>query len=321
MNPEPEGIAAAALPLSASAPGKCIVFGEHAVVHGGPELLFALDLRTHLVLRASAATTVNGRTETAEANPYLKEALRRFAPPVPGLGLTAISRLPRGSGLGSSAAFVAALAAGLSALRGGVDRASLAQRAFEIERGAQGVGSPGDTSAAVAGGFLALNTVHGTPLWEVTAGAETWTVRRVPDPGWNWVVAYSKVPHDTGRAVRSVSERLHRPDGPALLGRFRDVAEAGIAALIAEDRAAVGRSLAENERLLEEVGVANDRLRTLLGVAAEESAGAKITGAGMGGSIVALPEPGAESRVRQRLERAGAEAFVVRPSADGARLL
>jgi mevalonate kinase len=321
MSEPSDGVPGARLPLSASAPGKCILFGEHAVVHGGPEVLFALDLRTQIVFRSSEFPTLNGMALPAARNAYVTEALAQCPPPGASVALTTVSRVPRAAGLGSSAALVAALATGLAALRGGVDRPSLAQRAFEIERGAQGVGSPGDTSAAVAGGFLALNTARGTPLWEVTDADQSWTVRRVTDPNWSWLVADTRVPRGTGPAVRRVGERLAAPDGPKLLARFREVAESGLAALEAEDRVATGACLNENQVLLREIGVSHPRLEALLQVAAPTCDGAKLTGAGMGGSIVALPRPGKEILTAQRLRQAGGDAYVVRPTTDGARLL
>jgi mevalonate kinase len=316
-----ESVPSSRLPMSASAPGKCILFGEHAVVHGGPEVLFALDLRTQVVFRSAESAQLNGVTLTSAKNPYVTEALAELSPPGASVALTTVSRVPRAAGLGSSAALVAALATGLSSLRGGVDRPSLAQRAFQIERGAQGVGSPGDTSAAVAGGFLALNTSRGTPLWEVTDLERSWTVRRVVDPNWTWIVADTRVPRGTGPAVRKVGERLAAPDGPDLLDRFRVVAEAGLAAIEAEDRVAAGECLTKNQVLLRELGVSHPRLEALLEVAAATCDGAKLTGAGMGGSIVALPRPGKEILTAKRLREAGGNAFVVRPSSDGARLL
>jgi mevalonate kinase len=316
-----DGIPAARLPLSSSAPGKCIVFGEHSVVHGGPELLFALDLRTQIVLRRSAVTLLNGEEKPAAGNPFLAHALADLRSPGEPIDITAVSRVPRAAGLGSSAAFVAALAAGLSALSGGIDRPTLAQRAFAIERGAQGVGSPGDTSAAVAGGFLALNTRAGTPLWEVAGEERSWTVRRVVDPHWGWVVASSGVPRSTAAAVNAVADRLARPDGPALLARFRQVADAGIGAVEDEDRVATGRCLRENQELLREVGVSHPKLEKLLEAVRDSSEGEKLTGAGCGGSIVALPKPGREMEAVRRIRQAGGVPFVVVPSTDGARLL
>ncbi len=312
------------LPVAARAPGKCILFGEHAVVHGGPELLLGIDLYTQVAVRGSDRLRLNGHPESAAGHAYLGTAIRELWSGEPPVDVHAVSRIPRASGLGSSAAFIAALAAALGAARGGVRRDELAQRSFSVERGSQGVGSPGDTSAAVAGGYLSVNSrgpASGPELWTVRAGDRRWTVRRVPDPGWVWVVAYSGIPKDTGPRVRAVGERLTGPDGPELLERFARVADAGERALLAEDREETARQLAENHRLLQAVGVSHPRLEALLEAARPASLGAKVTGAGGGGSIVALPVPGQETDLLRRLARAGAAAFAVRPASTGAELV
>ncbi|MEM0129220.1 MAG: hypothetical protein QXG65_03545 [Thermoplasmata archaeon] len=315
-------IPAASLPLSARAPGKCIVFGEHGVVHGTPELVFAIDLETQVLLRATDRWSLNGDAAAAETHPYLRAAVARFAGRAPTAGIRAVSRIPRSAGLGSSAAFVAALAAALGALGGGIDRTALADAAFAVERDAQGVGSPGDTSASVAGGFVTINGPPGAPLlWTIERDGRRWEVRRAPDPAWTWIVAYSGIPRSTATAVESVSRRLGAPDGPELLRRFRQVAEEGLRAIAAEDRTATGRAMQENHALLETVGVGHPRLTALRKAVAECSAGAKLTGAGAGGSIVVLPKEGREAECVRRLARAGALAFAVRPSGHGAGLI
>ncbi|HLY76918.1 MAG TPA: hypothetical protein VKT21_03440, partial [Thermoplasmata archaeon] len=187
-------IPARALPVVARAPGKCILFGEHAVVRGQPEVLLAVDLYTQVAIQPSPEWRLNGHTGAVAGHRYLQAALHELWANGSPLDVTVVSRIPKASGMGSSAAFVAALTAAIGAAQGGLDRASLAQRAFTIERAAQGVGSPGDTSAATAGGYLTLNTdvaAVGNPLWSVAAGTERWTIRRITDPGWVWVVAYS----------------------------------------------------------------------------------------------------------------------------------
>jgi mevalonate kinase len=309
------------VPVAARAPGKCIVFGEHGVVHGTPELVFALDLETQVYVQPSPTTQLNHDPNAARTNPYFGRALDTLWAGGRPVEVRSVSRIPRSAGLGSSAAFVAAIAAALGAATGGIDRATLAQRAFAIERGAQGVGSPGDTTAVVGGGFLTLNAAGGDPLWTVEDGAKTWEIRRVTDPGWTWVVAHSGIPRATGDAVRAVGERLAKSDGPALLDQFRQVATDGIAAVAHADAAATGELMQRNQELLREVGVSHPRLEALLTAAAPASLGAKLTGAGAGGSIVALPQPGKEVELVRRLARAGGVPFAVRPVSDGARLL
>jgi len=315
-------IPARSLPVSARAPGKCIVFGEHAVVRGAPELSLAIDLHTQVVVAPSDVLRLNGDAAAVAENPYLEPSLAAARGRSGAIDVRSVSRLPRAAGLGSSAAFVAALGAALGAAEGGIERAALAQRCFEVERAAQGVGSPGDTTTSVGGGYVALNAGAGAGplLWTIAAGTERWEVRRAPDPGWVWVVAYSGIRRSTAEAVRAVTARLERPDGPALLARFAEVARAGIAAVAAGDREAAGRQMVANQELLREVGVSHPRLEALLEAAAPAALGAKLTGAGRGGSIVVLPVPGREVELVRRLARAGAVPFPVR-AAPGVTLV
>ncbi len=318
LGPIPSG----SLPLSAQAPGKCIVFGEHAVVHGAPELLFAIDLSTQVVVRRADRWSLNGDPDAGDRHPYFRSVIQSPWAGAQPVDVRAVSRIPRGAGLGSSAALSAALTGALSAASGGIDRPTLAQRSFDVERGAQGVGSPGDTSAAVAGGFLTVNGAsQGQPLWTVRAGDLSWQVRRVADPGWVWVVAHSGIPRATGDAVRAVGARLAHPDGPALLAEFGRVATEGTRAVIGGDRRTVAELMNRNQELLREVGVSHPRLEALLDASRPAAEGAKLTGAGAGGSIVALPRPGAETELVRRLARAGGLPFVVRPAPKGVSLV
>ncbi len=310
-------------PSSARAPGKCILFGEHAVVRGAPELVLAIDLETQVVVRTAERTQLNADPGALETNRYFHEALAAAGALAAGWDVRSVSRVPRAAGLGSSAAFVTAFSLALRGdAAGALDRPELAQRSFDVERAAQGVGSPGDTSTSVAGGYVTLNAgpEGGEPLWTVRAGPERWEVRRATDPGWAWVVAYSGLPRSTAEAVKAVAVRLEQPDGRSLLEEFAGVARDGIDAVRREDPEAVGRLLGRNQRLLREVGVSHPRIEALLDAAAPAVLGAKLTGAGRGGSIVALPVPGREVELVRRLARAGAVAYTVRPSAGVERV-
>ncbi|HEY1197444.1 MAG TPA: mevalonate kinase [Thermoplasmata archaeon] len=321
MNEELPPIPARGLPLSARAPGKCIVFGEHAVVHGAPELVFAIDLMTQVFVTAGETTRLNADAEASQRNAYFRSALELAWKDRSPVEVRAISRIPKAAGLGSSAAFVAGLVAALCSATGGIDRPALAQRSFEIERGAQGVGSPGDTSTVVAGGFVAINGGPGEPLWSVRSPDHRWEVRRVSDPGWVWVIAYSGIPRSTADAVRVVGARLSAPGGPELLDDFRRVAKEGIEAVGRGDRSTVAELLRRNQELLREVGVSHPRLEALIEAAAPAAEASKITGAGAGGSVLALPLPGQETELVRRFARAGALPFVVRPTSEGVSLV
>jgi mevalonate kinase len=321
LSDPPNGIPSRDLPVSARSPGKCIVFGEHAVVRGAPELVFAIDLHTQVFVRGSALTQLNSEPEPSRWNAYFQGALARTWRDGPPIDVRSISRIPRAAGLGSSAAFASALAAALYAARGGIDRPKLAQLSFDIERSAQGVGSPGDTSTTIAGGYVAVNGGDGEPMWSVVGSESRWEVRRVSDPKWVWVVAYSGIPRSTAEAVRAVAARLERPDGPALLSEFTRVARDGIRAVAEGDRTRVAGLMVRNQELLREVGVSHPRLEALIEAAGPAAEAAKLTGAGAGGSLVVLPIAGKEAELVRRLARAGAVPFVVRPSPEGVALV
>lgn len=317
-----DAIPLAPFPLSARAPGKCILFGEHSVVHGGPELALAIDLDLQVGLRSAPEFRLAGDAAAAKEHPYLAAARRLlWDDAYGGVAVEVVSRIPRAAGLGSSAAFCAAVTTGLSAARGGIERSMLAERSFAIERGAQGVGSPGDTSAVVAGGYVAINGGRGALLWELKDDVRAWKVRRIADPGWLWFVASSGIPRSTAAAVRAVTARLAATDGPQILERFADVALRGIEAVAREDREAIGPLLNENHALLNEVGVSHPRLETLRNALLPTAEGVKITGAGAGGSLVALIHPGREVEAVRRAREAGGRGYVVRTSEHGARLV
>jgi mevalonate kinase len=161
----------------------------------------------------------------------------------------------------------------------------------------------------------------GPPLWTVRDGTRAWEVRRVTDPGWVWVVAHSGIPRSTGDAVRSVGTRLAQPDGPALLAEFTRVATEGTRAVASGDRSRTAELMNRNQELLREVGVSHPRLEALLEAARPACEGAKLTGAGAGGSIVVLPRAGAETELVRRLARAGGLPFVVKADPMGVTLV
>ncbi|HXY46325.1 MAG TPA: hypothetical protein VEK13_00305 [Thermoplasmata archaeon] len=321
MTEAPSPIPARPLPVSVRSPGKCIVFGEHAVVRGAPELAFAIDLYTQVFVRPGEKVQLNSDPDAARQNDYFRSALRQSWEGGPPVDVRSVSRIPRAAGLGSSAAFAASLAAAFSAAKGGIPRGDLAQVSFDIEREAQGVGSPGDTSTVVAGGYAAINGGPGEPLWTVHGPEHQWDVRRVPDPGWVWVVAYTGIPRSTSEAVRAVGLRLDRSDGPALLAEFTRVATDGIHAVERGDRASVASLMQRNQELLREAGVSHPRIEALIEAARPAAEASKLTGAGKGGSVVVLPVPGKETEVVRRLARAGGLAFVVRPASQGAEVV
>src|SRR5436189_3641459 len=147
----------------ASAPGKLILFGEHAVVFGEPALATAIDLRTEVFARIHDEWLVDGASLQDTKYAYVRRAVGA-AWKGPPLWLEIRSMIPLGCGLGSSAAVTVATLGSLSALQGTVTPESVARAAFEVEHAVQGRASPIDTTTSVHGAAVLVRPVAGDHL-------------------------------------------------------------------------------------------------------------------------------------------------------------
>src|SRR5256884_3201640 len=93
--------------MAASAPGKLILFGEHAVVFGEPALSTAINLRAEVFVRPHREWLADGASLDEPRFRYVKKAVEKSKVPVP-LLIGIRSMVPRGPGLGSSAAVTVA---------------------------------------------------------------------------------------------------------------------------------------------------------------------------------------------------------------------
>lgn len=316
------------LEASADAPGKVILFGEHAVVYGEPSLSLALNRRTRVTgARVGDAFTVNGHPLDATRHLYLQKALQLHWRGGP-LRLQTESDIPSGSGIGSSAALSVAVCAVVLRLsrHEAVPTDEIARAAFATEFEAQGSASPNDTTVASAGGGVLLaphrlDRADATFLWEVRRGERSWNAHAVRVPRLPLVVGNSGAKGRTADQVAKVRRFVERS------GLARDVLRSigrltlqGVEALKRGDLRAVGDLMNQNHAYLHTLGVDTPVLERLVAAArgARGTLGAKITGAGGGGCMIALTEDPQE--VRRQLERAGATAFAVEASNRGVQV-
>jgi galactokinase/mevalonate kinase-like predicted kinase len=265
-------------------------------------------------------------------------ALARYSPEFASKSKTRGARIvqwtqvPRSSGLGGSSVLVLAVLAGLRELFD-LDRprhndyflAEVAQRAEEHELGI--TCGFADRYVPLLGD-LAYLSYHGK-LHHLPLGEEPYvTYERLSPyvPGLIFVVATTGVERDSGDVHRPMRERYLRERAAgagALLPLARALGETawrGKIALLAGDLPALGRQIGHNQRLIEEMmrlcgyeagaGVEVNRLVQAAGAAG--ALGAKLTGAGGGGAVFALPPPEGIERVLAALRAAGAaEVFVL----------
>jgi mevalonate kinase len=213
------------------------------------------------------------------------------------------SELPPGRGLGSSAALAVATLRALAA-RAGRDLDTVAE--IDAGRRLEAVfhGTPSGIDPAAAALGRCFRFVRGEPPAMVTIRP----ARPVP-----LVIAFGDRPRSTGAAVGGLRARWEadRARHEALFDAVAAVVDRGVAALEAGDLAALGRAFDDNQALLETLGVSSDEVRALVAAARAAGAlGAKLTGGGAGGAVIALaaePEP-----VAGRLEREGWRTIVTR---------
>lgn len=308
----------------ASAPGKVILFGEHAVVYGHPAIAAATDQRTLVEVDVVGdRTTVNGYRIHERYHSYLLTAVERTWKRQEAVRLQTEGGVPSASGTGSSAALTVAAVAALRRLQHLDDLPGLAQAAYEVERATQGGGSPVDTSTSTAGGGIAIADARRPPaigerLWDVTWEDRAWTVERIPMPSLSVVVGNSGVKGRTDAEVAKVARNISK--NAMLRDVLCDIGELtrqAVRPLGAGDWVELGRLMDKTHACLHTLGVNHPAVQRLVDAAraAPGTFGAKITGAGGGGSMVALTErPEATARA---IQEAGGVPFAVRLGGAG----
>lgn len=267
--------------------GKVILLGEHAVVYGQPALAGALNVGCTARIGSNPTgpclSLGQSRFSAHDSNDGLSRALRATleATGLSGakLEIAVDFALPTAAGLGSSAALAVAMARAAFAYANKAPEASEFRALVDvIERIFHG--NPSGLDALLAEtGLLGLFTK-----------AEGLRPIAVAKPV-KLVIADSGVARSTQTQVAGVAvlrERLGRPI-ERTLEAIGDVARAGGEAIERGDLPRLGALMDVNQGLLSALSVSTPELEHLVGVARRAGAmGAKLTGAGGGGCVIAL---------------------------------
>jgi mevalonate kinase len=228
-----------------------------------------------------------------------------------GLDIEINSTVPVGAGLGSSAAVVAAVTMATSALlKVKMSKEEVFRAALEAERVVHGTPSGVDPAIATFGGAMLFQSDTGFKPLEVKSEIPL----VIGDTG---VERSTKVQVDK---VKQITENY-----PQILEPIRRVArEIVLRALDAfkhNDAKTIGELMNINQALLYGVGVSDESLEWLINAARKAGAlGAKLTGAGGGGCMIALANENNIQSVVEAIMRAGGRPFMARKTDEGVRI-
>ena len=344
--------------ITASAPGKCILFGEHAVVYGHPAVAVAIDQRINVKIEPTKSNThdwkLDGLIFDPKKHPHIEALKQRLWPTslnAPPLSISIEGQIPTASGLGSSAALSVAASAALRAARGrwlnssinspnnwaegfssmiidtdvhstnqpkdsmrdgklgekfkfitgsdAVDIDECALLAHAVEAIAQGGrASPMDSSTCSHGHVVVLSdSVEEGTEWQYSRklttpeGDREWQIHTLNPPANDvyLVIGNTGIHAPTSKQVEKVALMLkNNPERMKEIETIGIIAKRGIKSLLNGDYDSVGRAMSENQLMLQSIGVSSPELESLIQAAAPSSLGAKLTGAGGGGCMVAL---------------------------------
>ncbi len=299
--------------LHVSAPGKLMVFGEHAVVYGYPCIVTAVDRRLSVSIsphndRDQFITPGVSNTQFIEKT---LEMYRKRFNKSNFLKITTQSQFSHKFGFGSSSAVTIALIKALSEYyNDGQDDKSIFNLAYHIVLAVQGTGSGFDLAAAAYGGTLEF--VKGGDV------IEPLSISSLP-----LIVAYSGIKADTPTIVKALGERykIDRSRIDSIFKRIAEIVNTGKHSILLSDYKSAGELMSENHDLLRQLGVSTQKLDSLVNAAISGGAyGAKLSGAGGGDCIICLAPDDKREEVKRSLVNAGGEIIEVACNTEGVRV-
>jgi mevalonate kinase len=274
------------------APAKILLMGEHSVVYGHPAI--AIPLRS-VHARAEVELTRNGGIDLLAPDLAGQAGAERLTPRI-----RVSSTIPVGRGMGSGAAVAVAIVRGICAALGRrLDSDQVSELTMVSETAFHG--RPSGVDSAVVSRDEAIYFVPGKPIQRIDVG-----------PGrYHFVAADTGIDSPTIRVVEEVrrARELDRARYDSFLWELGSMTSVAREVIRTGSPEELGMCMNHAQKCLQALGVSCPELDALIRTAIENGAlGAKLSGAGRGGVMIALlKSPDDEGALEAKLRLAGAE--------------
>ena len=292
--------------------GKAILFNEHFVVYGVPAIVSAIGKYTVAKVEPIDKSSWN-LNDNRKATPKYKEdkieqqkdSINRILKKMnidlskKGIEITLDGNLYCASGIGASAASCVAIARALSDHYDlNLSDEEINEIAYEGERGYHGTPSGIDNTASTFGGLIWFEKGENNVIEKI-----------VPPNPIEIVMGDTGKVADTTAAVAGVRARKEKnPEKyKEIFDRADNIAYLAKDAIQDEDFKELGKLMNENHKLLQQIEVSSRELDFMVKLARDQGAlGAKLTGGGLGGNIIALtPSRDLQDDVANAIEKEG----------------
>jgi len=307
----------------ASAPGKVILFGEHFVVYGVKAILCAINKRVTVTAEKIPQNKILIKSKIGELDIPLKKSSSEINSPLKpfyyiankmiekhnqttGIKIFVESEIPSGVGLGSSSACCVAGAAAISRLFEETNKEQILELAIEAERTIFENTSGADCTVCTFGGLMEYDKKRGFLQMESNSN-------------FHLVIANSNIEHSTDVVVSNVRQFKEKNEEKfsELCKKELELINHVSTMLKNNYLEGLGKCMHDNQEFLETIGISNEKIREMIKIAEEVSFGAKITGAGGGGCIIALTDESNLEKTILKLREQNYDCFSVKIDFEG----
>ena len=280
----------------AKAPGKIILFGEHFVVYENRAILGAINKYATVTSEKTNTDNILISSSLGQSSIQKDEDVsnveKKFRPFFfiareviekndfdKGITIKIESDIPIGAGLGSSSACCVAAAASILNLFNSADEKEVLELAINAEKTIFPNTSGADCTVSVSGGIIEYQKEKGFSKIET-------------ENEFNFIIIDSEQVHSTDKVVERVRKFKENNSEvfTELCSEEERLITKALDSMKENDLETVGKCMAQNQMFLEQIGVSNDELLSITKEIEKITFGAKITGAGDGGCIIALTQ-------------------------------